>query len=67
MSKSTMAAGLVTGAIVGTVAGIMFAPRPGKETREIVVNRAGEIRNQASDYIGNLRNKFRKGPGPETV
>jgi len=68
MSKSiNLPSVLVAGAIVGTVAGIMFAPRPGKETRKIVVNGAGKIQIRASDYIGNLRDKFRKEASPETL
>lgn len=68
MSKSiNLPSGIVAGAIVGAVAGIMFAPRPGKETRKIVVNLAGKIQIRASHYIGNLRDKFRKGASPETL
>ncbi len=67
-SKSfNLPSGIVAGAIVGTIAGMMFAPRPGKETRRIVVNRAGKIQIRAGDYIDNLRDKFRKGPSPETL
>ena len=53
--------GLITGAVVGTLAGILFAPKIGKETRGIVATRAGVIRQKAGGYVGNLREKMRKG------
>ena len=53
--------GLIAGAVVGTVIGLLFAPKTGKETREIVAARAGDIRQKAGDYVGNLRDKMRRG------
>ena len=35
--------GLIAGAVVGIVAGLLLAPKPGKETRHIVGTRAGEL------------------------
>ena len=59
--------GLVTGAVVGALAGILFAPKPGKETREIVATRADVIRQKAGDYVGNLRERMRRGRSFEGV
>jgi len=53
--------GIITGALVGTVIGLLFAPKSGKETRDIVVTRAGVIRQKAGDYVGNMREKMRRG------
>ena len=53
--------GLITGAVAGTLVGLLFAPKTGKETREIVATRAGVIRQRAGDYVGNLREKMRRG------
>ena len=53
--------GLLAGAIIGAVVGILFAPKTGKETREIVGNRAGEIRKKTGDYVGSIRQRIRKG------
>ncbi len=53
--------GLLAGAIVGAVVGILFAPKTGKQTREIVVNRAGEIRKKTGDYVGSLRQRIKRG------
>ena len=62
MSKpNNLITGLITGAVVGTVIGLLFAPKTGQETREIVATRAGVIRQKAGDYVGNLREKTRRG------
>ena len=42
--------GLIAGATVGAIAGLLLAPKTGKETREIVVARAGEVRQKADHY-----------------
>ena len=39
--------GLIAGVAVGAVAGLLFAPKPGKASRKIVASRAGEIRYKA--------------------
>ena len=54
--------GLLAGALVGAVAGIVLAPKSGKETRGLVGTRATEIRNRAGYYVENLREKFKKDP-----
>ncbi len=59
--------GLVAGALVGAVAGILFAPKPGRESRGIVGAKAGEIRNKTGVYIGTVREKIRRGRSTETV
>ena len=62
MSKpNNLITGLITGAVVGTVIGLLFAPKTGHETREIVATRAGVFRQKAGDYVGNLREKMRRG------
>jgi gas vesicle protein len=53
--------GIIAGAVVGTVVGLLFAPKTGKETRDIVSTRAGIIRQRAGDYVGNIREKIRRG------
>ena len=53
--------GLIAGAVVGAIAGLLVAPKPGKETRQIVVTRAEELRSKAGDYVTTLRQKVRKG------
>ena len=48
-------AGLGTGVIIGTAAGLLLAPKTGKEARNMVAARAGGLRHKAAYYFGNLR------------
>ena len=49
--------GFGTGVIIGAAAGLLLAPKTGKETRKIVADRAGSIRNRAA---GTLRQAMRR-------
>jgi gas vesicle protein len=73
-NRSKIGIGLLAGALIGAIAGILFAPKSGRDTREMVGTRAGELRlradewrDRAGDYIGNLRGKLRRGQGSETT
>jgi len=57
---NNLVTGLIAGAFIGTVVGLLVAPKPGKETRQIVAIRAGEWRTKAGDYVGTLREKIRR-------
>jgi gas vesicle protein len=59
-NTSKIITGLLAGALIGTVTGLLFAPKSGKDTREIVGDRANEWRNRAGDYVGNLRERVRR-------
>jgi len=48
-------AGLGTGVIIGTAAGLLLAPKTGRETRNLVATRAGGLRHKAAHYFGNIR------------
>ena len=52
--------GLIAGALIGTIAGLLLAPKPGREARDLVAYRAGELRQKAGDYMGILRQRIRK-------
>jgi len=39
--------GLVVGALVGTVLGILFAPRSGRETRDLIKKKAKTFKDRA--------------------
>ena len=43
--------GLGTGVIIGAAAGLLLAPKTGKETRKIVGDRAGSIRSRAAGTL----------------
>ena len=60
-------AGLGTGVIVGTAAGLLLAPKTGKETRNMVATRAGGLRHKAAHYFGNLRRERVNGRSAEEV
>ena len=70
---SNLVTGLIGGAALGVVAGLLFAPKPGKESRQIVSGRAGELRNKAyafrskgGIYIAAMRSR-RKGKETQPV
>jgi gas vesicle protein len=47
----------IVGALVGVVAGMLLAPKPGRETREIIGERARDWRDQANYQAGRLRER----------
>ncbi len=59
--------GLVAGALVGAAAGILFAPKPGRESRGIVGAKAGEFRAKTGGYIGTVKEKIRRNRSADTV
>jgi gas vesicle protein len=48
MKASKLAMGAIVGAAVGVVAGILTAPKSGRETREDIKRKADEAKNMAS-------------------
>ncbi len=60
-------AGLVVGAAVGAIAGLLLAPKPGKETRKVVVTRSGALRQKTGEYVGTLRRRMRGRRGAKAV
>jgi gas vesicle protein len=51
--------GLVAGAIIGAIAGLILAPKPGRDARELVKSRTGVIRNKAETYVESLKERFK--------
>ena len=45
--------GMIVGALAGAAAGLLVAPQPGRDTREV-------IRRKTGGYVGILREKFRR-------
>ena len=60
-NENRLITGLIAGALLGAIAGLLLAPKPGKESRQIVSTRAVEFRQKAGDYVDTLRQKIRKG------
>ena len=61
MKGNKLVIGFIAGALIGALGGLLIAPRPGKESRQIVAARAGELRTKAGDYVTTLREKVRRG------
>ena len=47
-------AGIGLGAIIGAAAGLLFAPKPGIETREDIKKAAEDLRSRAEGVVGEL-------------
>ena len=60
MSKESTGFGLggfVLGALIGGAAGLLFAPKPGKETREFLSEKAKDYINDAGDTYATSKDK----------
>jgi gas vesicle protein len=60
---------VMTGVSAGVLAGLLLAPKPGRETRQMLKSQAGVLRDQASQYTTSLRHGQQDGAreqdGPE--
>ena len=52
--------GLVVGALVGATLGVLAAPQPGSQTRNLV-------RRKTGGYVGSLREKIRRNDAVDDV
>jgi len=52
---------LVIGAIAGAIAGILFAPKSGKETRDDLKETLNEIKDQVAAKVGDLKDITEQG------
>lgn len=50
--------GVILGGAIGSVLGLTLAPRKGKETRQIIKEKGGEILNKGKEAIGGAAQKF---------
>ncbi len=51
-----LTAGLLIGAFVGVTAGILFAPKPGRETRREIANKAADAVDQLREAVAEFVN-----------
>ena len=54
-SGSSFAIGFLVGAIAGMAIGILYAPKPGKETRAMLKEKADELKEKASEVSEKAR------------
>ena len=53
-------AGLIAGVAAGAAAALLLTPKKGQEAREIITERASDIRDRASGPISSLRDRARR-------
>ena len=62
MSNTKTLLGFVAGAAVGALAGILFAPDKGSQTRKNITNKAGDIsdslKSSFDDFIDGLKSAY---------
>jgi gas vesicle protein len=62
MSSSKIVVGFLAGAAVGALAGILFAPDKGSNTRKKIVNKTGDltdsVKNSFSDFIDSVKETY---------
>jgi gas vesicle protein len=51
--------GVIAGAVIGAVAGLLLAPKAGRETRKLLRERAAGLGEKAGGRFGNLFGKGR--------
>ena len=58
---------MVAGALAGTVAGVLLAPKPGKEPRHIIAGRLENVRGKVGDRFTSWRRTKRNGRHSELI
>lgn len=57
MSAGKFIAGFIVGGAIGAVAGILLAPKSGKETREFLANSAQDMVKRADETANRIKSK----------
>ena len=52
--------GLLVGAAVGAAVGFLYAPKPGKETRALILEKAARAKDKAEDIIEEAKERAKK-------
>lgn len=52
--------GVATGAVVGTIAGVLIAPKSGKETIEDVKEKSNQVKNKINENIEDTKFKVKE-------
>lgn len=59
-TTSKVLTGVLVGASVGIIAGILIAPDSGKRTREKIAGKAKDAKNLVSDSLDDLKSAYEK-------
>lgn len=59
-SLKQVATGVVAGSTIGVTAGVLFAPKSGKETRADIANEAKELSDKSKLFIDDTKNIARE-------
>ena len=54
-SGANFVVGFFFGAVVGAAIGLLYAPRPGRETREIIRHKAEEVKERAEEVAAKAK------------
>ncbi len=55
--SSSFFIGFLVGVLAGAAIGILYAPKPGKETRAMLKEKATEFKDKASDMLSRVTKK----------
>jgi len=55
--RKGLVVGLLAGGVLGAVIALLYAPKPGKELRADIKNKAGEMMDDAESYINVAKSK----------
>ena len=56
-SRTGFLIGFLAGAVVGGIVALLYAPKPGKELRADIKNKAGEAIDNAEEYVSAAKHK----------
>ena len=52
---ASFAIGFIVGAVVGVAVGMLYAPKAGKETRALLMEKAEEVKEKAEEVTGKAK------------
>ncbi len=56
-SWGSLGMGFILGAVVGVAIGMLYAPRPGVETRAMIADKADEVKEKVSEAVDMVKEK----------
>ncbi|MFY7881411.1 MAG: YtxH domain-containing protein [Fimbriimonas sp.] len=60
-------AGVGLGAIIGAAAGMLFAPKPGAETRDELNDKFKELKSKTEEWVNEQKSKRENAPAAEEL